>query len=288
MMKPSRFFLSAGAGLLVIGLLAVGISFIMGGNWDETLSIVNMGEISNFYRRNDNTELDSDALIWSDPEDTSIFFDFSSNVVKKAEIDITNADVTIINGEFFSVMIDNIKKDDISCKVSRTGTLIIDNASNSFSLFNIVRRRSFINRGSVVLTVPRGFTFTSLELTSHTGSLISEAELRTEKAVLETENGAISVAGLYSDKTTIKTGTGAVAVVGILHGKTEIKCDSGSVEVAIKDDKNLYSYTADSGMGEISVDGTVYSGSSRLTSGKTMADNIRMTCGSGRIKISFD
>ena len=287
-MKPSRFFLSAGAVLLVIGLLAVGISFIMGGNWDETLSIINMGDISNYYRRNDNTELDSDALIWTEPETTSIFYDFSAEVVTKIDINITNADITISEGDVFTVTIDNIKKDDISCKVNRSGTLIIDNASNNFSLFNIFRRRSFINRGSVLLTVPSGVSFTSIELTSHTGSLISEAELHTEKAVLETESGAISVAGLYSDKTTIKTGTGAVAVAGILHGKTEIKCDSGSVEVAITDSKSNYSYTADSGMGEISVDGTVYSGSSRLTSGKTMADNIRMTCGSGRIKISFE
>ena len=286
-MKPSRFFLSAGAVLLVLGLLAVGISFIMGGNWDETLSIVNMGNLSSYYRRNDNSELDSDAIIWDEPEDNSIFFDFSDKTVKKLEIDITNADITIAGGTSFSVTIYNIKKDDISCKVSSTGTLILDNASNSFSLFNVFRRRSFINRGSVIITMPSEAAFESVELVSHTGNLIADAPIRTEKATIKAESGIISIAELNSEKATLTTGSGKITVAGSLHGKTEIKCGSGAVEVMINDDKNLYSYSADSGMGEISVDGTVYSGSSRLASGKTMKDNIRMTCGSGRISISF-
>lgn len=287
-MKPSRFFLTAGAVLLVIGLLAIGISFIMGGNWDETLSIVNMGNLSNYYRRNDNSELDSDAIIWDELESNSITFDFSGETVKKAQINITNADITIVEGSSFAVRIDNIKKDDISCKVTRTGNLVIDNASNSFSLFNIIRRRSFINRGAVELTVPSGFTFDNIELVSHTGNLSSDIPLRAGKATIKTESGSIVLSELYSEKTSISSETGSILVSGILHGKTEIKCDSGSVEVAITDSKSNYSYTADSGMGEITVDGTSYAGSSRLTSGKTMADNIRMTCGSGRIKISFE
>ncbi len=286
-MRPSRFFITAGAVLLVIGLLAVGISFIMGGNWDETLSIVNMGNISNYYKRNDNSELDSDAIIWDEPENNSFICDFSDETVKKAQINITNADITIIEGSAFSVRIDNIKKDDISCKVTRTGNLVIDNASNSFSFFNILRRRSFINRGSVELTIPAGFTFDNIELVSHTGYLASDVPLRAGKATIKTESGSISLSELYSEKTSITSETGAIFVSGILHGKTEIKCGSGSVEVAITDSKSNYSYTADSGMGEISVDGTSHSGSSRLTSGKTMADNIRMSCGSGRISISF-
>ena len=287
-MRPSRFFLTAGAFLLVIGLLAVGISFIMGGNWAETLSIVNMGNLSNYYRRNDNTELDPDALIWDDPEDNSISFDLSGYTVKKAEINITNADILIVGGETFSVKIINIKKDDISCKVNRSGTLIIDNASNNFSILNILRRRSFINRGSVELTVPYDFLFDSIELVSHTGNLTADVPLNSPKATIKTDSGSIPLSDFQSEKTSIKTETGYIGISGILHGKTEIKCGSGSVEVAITAPKSNYSYTADSGMGEITVDGMVYSGNSRLTSGKTMADNIRMTCGSGRIKISFE
>lgn len=287
-MKPSRFFLSAGAVLLVLGLLIIGISFLMGGSWDETLSFANMGNISDYYKRNDNNELDSDALIWDDSEDNFLSYDFEGEVVEKLEINITNADVTICQGESFLVSLENIKKDDISCRVSRSGTLYIDNASNSFSLFNIFRRRSFINRGSVILYIPKGFNFESVEIFSNTGSVISEIPIKTQKANLETDSGAIAITDLHSEKTGIKTGTGDIRVSGILHGKTEVKCGSGSVELNIKEGKGLYSYTVDSGMGEISVDGISYTGSRKLTSGKTMSDNIRMTCGSGRIRVSFD
>ncbi len=286
-MKPSRFFLSAGAFLLVLGLLTIGVSFIMGGNWDETLSFANLGNISDYYKRNDNYELDSDALIWDETENNDLTYDFSNDVITKAEINITNADVVITRGDSFTVTITNIRKDDISCKVSRSGTLIIDNASNSFSFFNIFRRRSFINRGSVVLCIPQDHNFESFELVSHTGSVIAEAPINAEKAEIETESGAISIGELYSEKTSIKTGTGAITISGFLHGKTDVKCDSGSVELVICDDKAMYSYSADSGMGEISVDGVSYTGSRKLTSGKTMKDNIRMTCGSGRIRVSF-
>lgn len=286
-MKPSRFFLSAGAVLLILGLLAVGISFLMGGNWDETLSIVNMGNLSSYYRRNDNSELDSDALIWTEQENDTLSYDFFGKTVKKVEIDITNADVMISSGADFSVTIYNIKKDDISCKVSSSGTLVIDNASNSFSLFNIFRRRSFINRGSVVVTIPTDASFESIELVSHTGNLVADTPMRTEKATIKSDSGIISISGLYSEKSTVTVESGRISIAGILHGKTEIKCGSGAVEFFLNDDKSLYSYSADSGMGEISVDGTVYSGNSRLNSGKTMKDNIRMTCGSGRISVSF-
>lgn len=287
-MRPSRFFLTVGAVLLVVGLIAIGISFIMGGNWDETLSIVNMGNLSNYYRRNDNSELDSDAVIWDEQEDNSVFYDFSDKTVKKLEIDITNADLTISSGTNFTVTIYNIKKDDISCKVTSTGSLVIDNASNSFSFFNILRRRSFINRGAVELTIPSGFSFDNVSFISHTGNLIADPPIRASKATVKADSGIISIHELFSEKTSITAESGKVSVGGVLKGKTEIKCGSGAVEVSIDDDKNLYSYSADSGMGEISVDGTVYSGSNRLNSGKTMKDNIRMTCGSGRIKISFD
>lgn len=286
-MKPTRFFLTLGLILLVLGLIAVGISFLMGGNWDETLSLANMGNLSSYYKRNDNSELDSDAIIWDEIGDNSLFYDFSEKNVKKIEIDITNADITIESGADYSVTIYNIKKDDISCKVGSSGTLVVDNASNSFSLFNIFRRRSFINRGAVVITIPSGVSFENVELISHTGNLVAEAPIRTEKAVVKAENGAVSILELYSEKATLTTGSGRITVTGELHGKTEVKCGSGAVEIMLNDDKSLYSYSADSGMGEINVDGTVYSGNSKLNSGKTMKDNIRMSCGSGRISVSF-
>ena len=286
-MKPSRFFISTGAVLLVLGLIAVGISFLMGGNWDETLSFINMGNLSNYYRRNDNSELDSDAIIWEESESDTIFYDFSRKNVKKAEIDITNADITIINGDDFSVSITNIKKDDISCKVNSSGTLVIDNASNRFSLFNIFRRRSFIIKGSVVVTIPSGITFENIKLVSRTGNLIANTPIYSQKASLKTESGTMTISELNSEKSAITVESGRITVGGILHGTTEIKCDSGAVEIELFDDKEIYSYTADSGMGEIRVDGTVYSGSNRLKSVKTLKDNIRMTCGSGRISVSY-
>ncbi|MCR4938814.1 MAG: DUF4097 domain-containing protein [Treponemataceae bacterium] len=287
-MKPSRFFLSTGAVLLVLGLIIIGISFIMGGNWDETLTFANISNLSEYYKRNDNNELDSDALIWAENEKNIISYDFSKEVIKNLEMNITNADIIIQHGDLFSVSLENIKKDDISCKVTRSGTIIIDNASNRFSIFNIFRRRSFINRGTVILYVPEGLKFENIELISHTGSLVTEIPLHAEKTELETESGSISIMELYSGKTSITTASGIVYTAGALHGKTEVKCGSGAVEIDIKEDKETYSYSADSGMGEINVDGFSYTGSKKLTSGKTKDNNIRMNCGSGRIKISFE
>lgn len=286
-MKASRFFLNTGIILLVAGLILTGISFAMGASWQDTLSLIERDDISQYYRRNDNGELDSDATIWDEAVTNELFYEFPGQNILSMEIDIANSDVVITEGNEFSVRTDNIKKDDFSCRVSRTGKLTVGNAGNGFSLFNILSRRSFIIRGYVEITVPAGWSFENLELAASTGTLYSDVAMQAEKAVLSTETGTVSVKNLTSGNTKLKTSSGKIIAEGMLTGKTDINCQSGTVEASFTAPKDMYSYSVDSGMGEVSVNGTVYSGSTKASSGTAKKDNIKMTCGSGYISVNF-
>ena len=288
MKKLPAFFSKLAVFLSIAGLLLCIGALIAGASFQETLSSFKGSGLQNYLRRNDNLDLDNDALIWNEQSRQSDTINevFEADDVKKIRIKTNSTDILVKAGDSFSISSEQLSKNMIDIKLSKRGTLTIDDTKTGFSANNIFTNLSYIENNILIITIPEIFSAEEISIENGTSSFYTEnIVLRTKSAVFKNDTGSVFIESFESGKTNIENGNGAVFLAGNINGTTSISCGSGYVEIETSLNRENTSYSVEAGMGEISFFGTSFDGSGKVTSGAKKTNHFSLKCGSGRISI---
>lgn len=288
MKKLPAFFSKLAVFLIIAGLLLCIGALIAGASFQETLSSFKGSGLQNYLRRNDNLDLDNDALIWNEQSRQSDTINevFEADDVKKIRIKTNSTDILVKAGDSFSISSEQLSKNMIDIKLSKRGTLTIDDTKTGFSANNIFTNLSYIENNILIITIPEIFSAEEISIENGTSSFYTEnIVLRTKSAVFKNDTGSVFIESFESGKTNIENGNGAVFLAGNINGTTSISCGSGYVEIETSLNRENTSYSVEAGMGEISFFGTSFDGSGKVTSGAKKTNHFSLKCGSGRISI---
>lgn len=216
----------------------------------------------------------------------------SLSEMKKLRVNLFRTNLTIVEGDKFHAETDN---EDVTVK-ERFGTLVIE--ENSRSIVDSVPKTE------VVLTVPKGFTFDKVDISTGAGDFFAEY-IKAEKIDFDFGAGAVSVDALYaSENIEIDGGAGKIEIrggqthnldldigVGKLHyraeitGDSEIDCGVGGVELVLVGGEENYTVEIDKGLGNASVNGKTVDNETVHGSGENKID---IDGGVGDIKVIFE
>ncbi|MBE6756617.1 MAG: DUF4097 domain-containing protein [Ruminococcaceae bacterium] len=205
----------------------------------------------------------------------------SSADIRKLRVNLFRTNLKIVEGDRFSAETDN---KDVTIK-ERMGTLVIE--ENSRSVIDSVPETE------VVLTVPKGYSFRKIDVSTGAGNFFAEF-VKAENIDFDFGAGKVSVDALYAtDKIEIDGGAGKIEIrdgetnnldldigVGKLHyrahitGDSEIDCGVGGVELVLTGGEENYTVSLDKGIGNASINDEI------------IADGV--THGNGENKIDID
>lgn len=218
--------------------------------------------------------------------------DTASAKVKKLRVNLFRTNLRIVEGDKFHAETDN---KDVTIR-ERFGTLVIE--ENSKSIIDSAPKTE------VVLTVPKGFAFRKIDISTGAGDLSAEF-LKAENIDFAFGAGKVSVDALYAtDNIEIDGGAGKIEIrdgktnnldfdlgVGKLHyraeitGNSEIDCGMGGVEIVLAGGEENYTVSLDKGIGSASLNGEIITDGITHGNGENKVD---IDGGIGDIKVIFE
>ena len=287
MKKLTKFLYILSLLFIVLGLLIFGISYGFGARFENLSQYFTNSKIISYFYRNDNTELEKDALIWENPDisEKNYFFvkiEGEENPINNLQLEIDTCSVVFVKGEKLQVKALNLLNSNITCKVSKSGTFVLkDNVS--FGIFNIFGRKKYSENAVLEITLPEAYNFEKINISNKIGSIsITENAFSCKQLKVKNENGNITLNNIVSQSSEIYTNYGNILLSGNLFNKSKLKCDSGKIDLYIGND---FSYFVKSGLGNIIINGNSYSNSTKNISSFQKEDNIEIQCKLGSIRI---
>lgn len=240
-----------------------------------------LGMLSIFFDDNDNTtgEKKSYAI---------------SNEIKSLDIDIGAADLRVVIGKSFSLE-SNYKN--LSVK-EKNGTLKISK-DNVFNWFGSSHKGA-----SVVLTIPDGFTFDDVDISTGAGktdidvlsAVKADLELGAGETIigclnvhsrtqLECGAGKMAIQGGEMNDLSAEIGVGKLELTGKLTGSSNVDYGVGTAELNLLGSRDDYRIELDKGLGSATLDGKSMSDEGVYGNGK---NRISVDGGVGRLRIQFE
>jgi len=287
MKKSTKFFCIISILFIVIGLILCGIAYGFGSNFQNLSQIFTDSKIFSYLYRNNNQELDKDALIW-ESTDSSIVYYFlevkgKENPITSIEIDCNTCKVIFKAGEKLEVKVLDLQATDLTCRINRKGIFQIKDSS-SFGIFNIFNRKRYTNNGTLEITLPESLKLENFSCNNNIGSInITENFIKCENLKIDNHNGEISIEKLSSNQSEIHCNYGTVYLAGEFLNDTKIDCKSGNIEIY---PTNSFSYLVDTTMGNVVIKGNNFSNSSKKTSTIKQTNNFDITCSLGYVNIN--
>lgn len=287
MKKSTKFFCVLSFLSIVLGLILCGISFGFGANFDDITKEFANNKILSYFYRNDNSDLDKDALIWENPdfsEENYFFVEPSGkeNPIKSLEINIDSCSLIFQQGSNLQIKVSNLQENNISCKISKSGVFKIQDSS-TFGLLNIFSRKSFSKNGKIEVTLPASITLDNLSIKNNNGSIsILNNYISCNKLKIKNENGEIALTDFSSNQSDIFTNYGKLLLSGKLYNQTKLNCVSGKIDLSIGND---FSYKVSRGLGNIIINGESFSNSSKNISSTKQTNHIDIQCDLGTVDI---
>lgn len=229
--------------------------------------------------------------------------------IKIMKIEIAAGKVAIQQGDKFFLQ---IKKNSNNAKIKSTvvdGIWKIEEKNSHdfhFSIKDLKNITKRIKKGiSVLITVPKGFEADKIKIEVDAGKVIA-GQLFAKKAEFEVNAGTIAIENLtVTDEMDMEIGMGTIDIAsgqihdlnlecdmgkavygGILTGRNKMECNMGSIELNLENNIADYSFSTESNMGSIRIDGEKYSG---LSSNGTYGDGdtqVQLTVNMGTIKVN--
>lgn len=288
MKSGSKIVLIIGLILFSIGLVIVLISFIMGARYTEVNYIIENSGVEKYYHRSNNNELDNDALIWENSMNDLAVVDYNFPVqqVTSLNISIDAAEVMIQTGNDYSVKGINIEPDSLYCKLTSSGQLKIDNRKEHFGFWNIFRPRRYAMNQKIVITIPENINLESLIIELGAGELVGKnLNLTANNGEIKVGAGELILSELKLKNGNIDCGVGSIQISGTMEGKTKVHCGVGDIKLDLKGDIDSYSYSAEVGLGEVSINRETISGLGQKVSTGHKENHFILNCGIGEISI---
>ena len=248
---------------------------------------------------------------WSDKE-TSLetektqFSWEKTEEIKQLDVQIEVGTVTITEGDYFHVSVEDINEEDIVCYVENQVLHILD-ARAINEIVTVVPVSIYTEEVDVTITVPKNVLFEKLSLELGAGEM-QVKDLEAETILVKVGAGSIVLDNLCAKQAvefhigtgeiraydfvgqnmTAKCGIGNLYVNGKLTGENSIECGIGEVVCELLGKEEDYSYTVNCGVGEVRIGTKEYHGISSNSKIGTGKDSFKVDCGIGSVKISFE
>lgn len=271
----------------VVGCVLVALGVAMGGT---------LGNVSDFW---DLGEEDSVQIEENIMDDTEIMKSFEDINVKNLDFDLSACDVTIIEGDQFSVSGSKIESSFREDEDGQTWYL----RSPKRKWYHWLTNRA---GGEWTITLPRDHQFETVNINFAAADMDIE-KLSAKTLTLKGGAGDATIEKLtVSESVNLTVGAGEIDVVsGDITGTSRIKCGAGEmslnltrlagemtadcgmgeIDFVLPGAREDYSISTKTGMGSIDVDGE--SGKRLATDGNTLA-TLDLTCGMGEIQVDFE
>lgn len=287
MKKSTKFFCILSICFVALGLILCGIAFLFGADFNDLTKQFSNSKFLSYFYRNDNSDLDKDALIWENPNISQQTYFFvepegKNYPIKSLEINIDSCSLIFQKGESLQIKAANLFENNISCKITKSGVFKIQDSS-SFGLLNIFSRKSFSENGVIEITLPSSLTLENITIKNNNGSIsIVDNSFLCNKLYIQNENGDISLSNFSSNQAKISTNYGSINLDGKMLNETKVICASGKINLQISND---FSYKVQNGMGSVNINGESFSTSSTKSSSLKNQNNIDIQCKLGSVRV---
>lgn len=190
--------------------------------------------------------------------------------------------VVIKNGSNFGLEMEGYQEGDIISEVIDGIWKIRDIADK-----NILRiGRNTFSKRKMIITVPRGYHFDTVNLSIGAGTLTG-AGIHAGESVLSVGAGQVTMKDFFSGASKITCGMGEIVMRGELYGKCTVDCGMGSVRLYIREPEH-YGYRTSVGMGEVRIGENKLSGiggSQTMNAGDP--NFYKVSCSMGMVSVIF-
>lgn len=236
--------------------------------------------------------------VWGDQDRVDFMEEFTD--VQSLSISNSAGDLYIIPGDTFKVEATNVIES-FKARVSSNGTLIISEDSfNPFQWFHVGSVKSF--KSKITVYLPMDFIADKVTLNSGAGNVVIEAiktnqltidagagnikgnNIEAEDVDIDGGVGNITLTEIRFQDTEFDSGVGNLKIEGLLLGDNRIDCGVGEVDLDLNGKEEDYNIKIESGVGNISVNGTKVKDINRNHGAK---HSINIDGGVGNVKVNF-
>ncbi|MEG0339345.1 MAG: hypothetical protein RR573_05450 [Oscillospiraceae bacterium] len=276
------------AFLVTVGIVLGIIGFCFGGQFHNVYfdqSGIHYDEIGsesheyngwrmNFFNIGNSHHNSNDAQSYSD--NTKKELDVGNDDINSLSVELGAVEAIITEGDKFELRIDGNASVNSHIQGDK---LVFDMPNKNIGLIgNDIHSKVYI-------TVPKNKTFDDISLNIGAGSL-KATDLRAESAVLNAGAGEMILDGFICEgDTDITVGMASFELNGDLQGKTSIDCGMGDCSISLTDSSDI-GYSADVGMGNVSVLNENVSLIGDAEHNKGAKRFFAINCGMGNVEIS--
>lgn len=224
--------------------------------------------------------------------------------IKEIQID-TISDIYVKEGNGLEIIVEATDvPDSYEAKVDGETLVIKMNSTASNFFFRLFQGNNPLHQGKIVITVPKGLSFASVDIQNAVGEITIE-DLKTEELHMETGTGDITVSDTtvsygkadtgvgdikfnnsYLNDFDINNGVGDVKFEGKLTGECSVDAGVGDVSLRLEGTRNEYNFDLDSGIGSAKIDGDKVARDYDLHQGAR--NTIEIDAGVGDVDIRFE
>lgn len=226
-----------------------------------------------------------------------------TNTVEKIELDGSIYNIELIEGDIFSVDLQNVS-DKYDVEVKGRTLKIGREEYKRFGLFNFLGDGSIRKKGIVVISIPSDMNLKDFEIDGGVGNIsidsiyaeeieisggvgdISGNTITTNKIKVSCGAGNVKLLDMDCRDAKIDGGVGNIELGGIFTGNLNIDAGVGNIDLFIQGNEEDYKIKVDQGLGSVKVDGKKISGEYQADSFASQV--IDIDGGVGNVDIMFN
>ncbi len=216
--------------------------------------------------------------------------------IKNLDFDLDSCTLNIVEGNDISLDVKDAIKDTITQKVDGDTLKVVQELPSKYknhsniSIFGIDINRGNINSSKTVitLTVPKDYKFDNVDFKTDVVKL-NISRLTSDVFKLDADVGSADISNLTSNKTyiksdvasvnvnnsvindaTISTDVGSIDVNGVMTGDCKVSANVGGINLNLRGNVSDYSFTSNSGIGSVRINGKKPSELNNLNGKNTM------------------
>lgn len=226
-----------------------------------------------------------------------------TNTVEKIEIESSIYNIELIEGDIFSVDLQNVS-DKYDVEVKGKTLKIGGKEYKRFGLFNFLGNSSIQKKGIIIVSIPSDMNLKKFEMDGGVGNIsidsiyaeeieidggvgdISGNTIAANKIKVNCGAGNVKLFGMDCKDVKIDGGVGNIELGGQFTGDLDIDAGLGNIDLSIQGNEDDYKMKVEQGLGSVKVDGKKISG--EYQSGNYASQVIDIDGGVGNVTITFN
>lgn len=305
MKKTYKVFIIIASCCLVVGvfLLSIGLAFggtrcvVFGKNGIETKEKKDYYYESNHVQGIENLDisLNNAAVEFCKSDDDTFYVIVDmKNVYDEPEVVIENDEITIKDSDdSFGILVNfdifNSNKHVVTVYIpenKKLNEIVVDTDNGMISSdvsFSV--KTLMYHSDNAAISIEKMTCTDKADIESCNGAVKLSGDFIGETRV-DVNNGAIKLLGKYSDSLNVKADNGKILLDGELTGKSVFKASNGAIELNVSGKKKDYDISAKSDNGSVRIDGERIS--REYVQGADTGNSINAKTNNGSVTINFD